>query len=94
MDIVEDSACTPEQKLIDEVNVGVQVMQGDVMWDVLHKVKNENPKREYYLTGVTSVMYEMGLPQHAVISEDCAEYWGVNTMEELERVEKYLQENA
>ena len=30
-DIVEQSACTEEQKLIDEVNVGIQVMQGDVM---------------------------------------------------------------
>ncbi len=89
-DIVEESACTPEQRLIDEVNVGIQVMQGKVMWDVLKKIGNENPKREYYLTGAAKVVYGMGLKNHAYVTGDSPEYWGVNTMEELEKVEKYL----
>ena len=92
MDIVEESACTPEQKLIDEVNVGIQVMSGDIMWDTLKKVKNDNPKHEYYLTGVVKVLHEQGMKQHAVVTADSPEYWGVNTMEELEKVEKYLRE--
>ena len=90
-DIVEESACTPEQRLIDEVNVGVQVMQGDVMWDVLKKVENNNPKHEYYLTGVVKVIHDMGLKQHAVVTEDKPEYWGVNSMEELIKVEEYMK---
>lgn len=90
-DIVEESACTPEQKLIDEVNVGIQVMQGNVMWDALKKVQNNNPKHEYYLTGVVKVIHEMGLKQHAVVTPDTPEYWGVNSMEELEKVEQYLK---
>ena len=93
VDIVEQSACTPQQLLIDEVNVGIQVMQGDVMWDALHQVKNDNPKREYYLTGVVKVLHEMGLRQHAVVTPDTPEYWGVNTMEELNRVEQYLEQH-
>lgn len=93
MDIVEDSACTPEQKLIDEVNVGLQVMQGDSMWEILRKVKNDNPKGEYYLTGVVRVIHEMGLKQHTVVTPDSPEYWGVNTMEDLTRVEKYMEEH-
>lgn len=91
VDIVEQSACTPEQRLIDEVNVGIQVMQGDIMWEALHRVRNDNPKQEYYLTGVVKVMHEMGCRQHAVVTPDTPEYWGVNTMEELERVEAYLK---
>ena len=94
MDIVEASACTPEQLLIDEVNVGIQVMNGDIMWDALKKVGNDNPKKEYYLTGVVSVLHKMGYKQHAVVTEDTPEYWGVNTMEELERVENYLKTHA
>ena len=90
-DIVEESACTPEQKLIDEVNVGIQVMQGNVMWDALKKVENNNPKHEYYLTGVVRVLYGMNLKQHAVVTPDTPEYWGVNSMEELEKVEQYLK---
>ena len=94
MDIVEDSACTPEQKLIDEVNVGIQVMNGDIMWDTLRQVRNDNPKHEYYLTGVVRVLHDQGAKQHAVITADSPEYWGVNTMEELIRVENYLKEHA
>lgn len=90
--IVEHSACTPEQLLLDEVNVGIQVLDGSVMWDVLHKVGNDNPKHEYYLTGVVDVMYRLGYKQHVVVSEDSHEYWGVNTMDELLAVEKYLEE--
>ena len=90
-DIVEQSACTEEQKLIDEVNVGIQVMRGDVMWDALKKVRNDNPKHEYYLTGVVKVIHDMGLKNHAVVTEDTPEYWGVNSMEELEKVEAYLK---
>ena len=93
MDIVEDSACTPEQKLIDEVNVGLQVMQGGKMWDILRKVENHNPKREYYLTGVVKVIHDLGMKQHAVVTPDTPEYWGVNNMEDLERVEKYMREH-
>ena len=92
-DIVEQSACTPEQLLIDEVNVGIQVMQGNIMWDVLKKVQNNNPKHEYYLTGVVKVVHDMGLKNHAYITGDSPEYWGVNNMEELQKVEKYLQEH-
>ncbi len=90
IDIVEQSACNAEQLLIDEVNVGVQVMSGDVMWEALKRVKNDNPKQEFYLTGVTRVIHEMHWKQHAVVTPDSPEYWGVNTMDELKRVEEYM----
>lgn len=90
-DVIEHSACTPQQRLIDEVNVGIQVMQGDLMWDVLRKIDNNNPKREYYLTGAVKVIYDLGYRNHAVVTPDKPEYWGVNTMEELLRVEEYLE---
>ena len=90
-DIVEQSACTEEQKLIDEVNVGIQVMTGSLMWDVLKKVQNNNPKHEYYLTGAVKVVHDLGLKNHVVLTGDTPEYWGVNTMEELVRAEEYLK---
>jgi bifunctional N-acetylglucosamine-1-phosphate-uridyltransferase/glucosamine-1-phosphate-acetyltransferase GlmU-like protein len=40
------------------------------MWDALKKVQNNNPKREYYLTGVVKVIHEMGLKNHAVVTGD------------------------
>jgi UDP-N-acetylglucosamine diphosphorylase/glucosamine-1-phosphate N-acetyltransferase len=88
--IVEDSACTPEEKLIDEVNVGIQVLDGSLMWDYLNKIDNNNPKGEYYLTGIVDPMVADGLKQHVVHTARLEETWGVNTMEDLAMVEKEL----
>ena len=88
--IVEDSACTPEQKLIDEVNVGIQVLNAQLMWKYLERVDNNNPKREYYLTGVIEPMARDRLKQHVVHTARLEETWGVNTMEDLRMVEDEL----
>ena len=76
-DIIEDSACTPEQKRIDEVNVGIQVLDGARMWDWVRQVNNENPKREYYLTGLVRVLHEAGVKQATVELEDLTETAGL-----------------
>ncbi len=91
LDVVEDSACTPEQKLIDEVNVGIQVLDGARMWRWLEQVDNENPKREYYLTGVVRVLAKEGVRQEVVTLRDPVEAMGVNTMEDLTAAEAVLR---
>ncbi len=89
--IVEDSACTPEEKRIDEVNVGIQVLDSQLMWEYLEKIDNNNPKREYYLTGIIDPMVRDGLKQHVVHTARLEETWGVNTMEDLRMVEEELR---
>lgn len=93
-EIVEQSACTEEQRRIDLVNVGVQVLSGDTMVEMLRRVDNDNPKQEYYLTGIVRVLYQAGLPQHVVTLRDSPEFWGVNTQEDLDRVEAQLRRQA
>lgn len=94
LDIVEDSACTPEQKLIDEVNVGIQVLKSPLMWEYLKQVHNDNPKREYYLTGIVDVMARAGLKQHVVYTARLEETWGVNNADDLRMVEDELNHSA
>lgn len=89
-EIVEDSACTPEQKRIDEVNVGIQVLDGARMWDWLHEVDNDNPKREYYLTGLVRVLARRGVRQSTLELTDLSETAGVNSPEDLAAAEKLL----
>ncbi len=92
-EIVEQSACTEEQKRIDLVNVGVQVLHGTTMVEMLERVDNDNPKREYYLTGIARVLSRANLPQHVVKLPDSPEFWGVNTQEDLDRVEAYMRQH-
>ncbi len=87
IDIIEDSACTEAQKLIDEVNVGLQVFDGSRMWDWLEKVDNQNPKGEYYLTSVVRVLAREGIRQEVVTLTDRSEMMGVNTLEDLQAAE-------
>lgn len=90
VDIIEHSACTPEQRLIDEVNVGIQVLDGARMWDWLREINNDNPKREYYLTGLVRVLYEKGLRQEVVTLRDEREAMGVNSMDDMKAAEALL----
>lgn len=94
VDIIEESACTEEQKKIDEVNVGIQVMDGMRMWDWLRQVKDDNPKKEYYLTSIAGVLSRLGVKQEVVLLADNTEMLGINTMEDLALAESILDERA
>lgn len=90
VDIIEESAATPEQRKLTEVNVGVQVLDGMRMWDWLEKVDNDNPKHEYYLTSLARVLAREDAPQATVMLTDPVEMMGINTMEDLELAETIL----
>lgn len=90
VDIIEESAATPEQRKINEVNIGIQVLDGRHMWEWLAEVDNDNPKGEYYLTGIARVLARKGIPQAVVMLEDHSEMLGVNTEEDLAQAEGML----
>lgn len=90
IDIVEESAATPAQRKITEVNVGLQVLDGARMWDWLRMVGNDNPKQEYYLTSTAGVLARLGIPQEVVTLQDNREAMGINTVEDLAEAEAML----
>lgn len=93
VDIVEESACSPEQKLIDEVNVGIQVFNGADMWDCLALVPYD-PKRnppERYLTAAAGVYARLGKRVEVYRLANNDEATGVNSMEDLRKAEGLLR---
>ncbi|GHU68168.1 UDP-N-acetylglucosamine diphosphorylase [Clostridia bacterium] len=93
VNIVEESACSPEQKLIDEVNVGIQVFNGSDMWDCLSRVPYD-PKRnppERYLTAAAGVYAQLGKTVEVYRLEDNDEATGVNSMDDLRKAEGLLK---
>lgn len=94
VDIVEDSATTPEQAKITEVNVGIQVLDGEHMWGWLREIENNNPKREYYLTGIVNVLAEKGILQEVTTLEDNRETLGINTEEDLAQAEAWIAQGV
>ena len=91
-DIVEDKDCTPEQKEIKELNVGVYVFKSRLLFDNLSKLKNNNAQGEYYLTDVPKILIDEGKKVASFTTYDQHEIIGVNTPEDLAFVETLLTE--
>ena len=94
--VVEDRDCTPEQKAIRELNVGVYVFDSKKMFAALGQLKNNNAQKEYYLTDVPAILQREGGRVGACCACSGAELIGVNTVEQLRMVEEELtrQKNA
>lgn len=92
IDIIEDKDCTPEQKEIKELNVGVYVFKSNVLFENLNKLKNNNAQGEYYLTDVPKILIGEGKTIATYTTYDKHEILGVNTPEDLELCEKLIKE--
>ena len=89
--IVEAKDASAEEKLIDEVNAGIYVFDGDHLFDNLRNLSNSNAQGEYYLTDLLSVIREGGQRVGAVVVDDAVEALGVNSRAELATVEAEIQ---
>lgn len=88
--IVEEAQCTPEQKEIKELNVGLYCFDADWLWEALRKVKL-SPKGEYYLTDTIELGVQGGGQVLAIPIDDPDEAIGINTRVHLSEAEAVLR---
>ena len=89
--IVEDRDCTPQEAQIKELNVGIYVFRAPKLLSALKEVGRDNAQGEYYLTDVPDIMLSRG-DKVDVCSQDMGEdIIGVNTVDQLQRVEEILK---
>ena len=88
--IVEEAQATPEQLMIDELNVGVYCFNNKFLWDALHKIKI-SPKGEYYLTDIVEVAVKAGQRVNALVMDDEEEAMGVNNRIHLAEAERIVR---
>jgi bifunctional UDP-N-acetylglucosamine pyrophosphorylase/glucosamine-1-phosphate N-acetyltransferase len=74
--IVEHKDCTPEQRLITEVNAGIYIVDAKFLWGALEKLTPQNAQGELYLTDIVSQAAKVG--EVAVIEAPAQETAGVN----------------
>jgi len=89
--IVEAKDASDVEKLIDEVNAGIYVFDGEHLFDNLRNLKPENAQKEYYLTDLLKVIRDAGHRVGAVVAENPIEALGVNSRAELAQVENEIQ---
>ena len=88
--IVEAKEATEEELAIELCNSGVMAIRGDLAWKLLEKVKNDNTKKEYYLTDIVALARAHGYTALAV-EGDADEVLGVNARDELAMAEAIFQ---
>jgi len=83
--IIEHKDASDQQKLIDEINSGIYVVDAASLFEALDKVGNNNAQQEYYLTDIIGIFGSEG----KVISAWCGPSWeeihGINTPADLQR---------
>jgi len=88
--IIETADATLEQKQIKLCNGGIMLFAGDKILGLLDQIKNDNSKKEYYLTDAIALARKAG-DTCAVAILPVDEVYTVNSRTELAEAEKIMQ---
>jgi UDP-N-acetylglucosamine diphosphorylase/glucosamine-1-phosphate N-acetyltransferase len=88
--IVEEADASSEQKSIKTINTGIYCVKKEILFDSLNKIKSNNVQGEFYLTDIIELGYREGKVVGVLIGDDSEEIVGVNTKNDLMRVENIL----
>ena len=88
--IVEDKDCTPEEKLVRELNAGVYLFRCAELFEALGHLRCDNAQGEYYLTDVPGWLLAHGGKVGVCPTCTPEEMLGVNTPAQLEQVERTI----
>ena len=90
--IVEHREVTENEKDVDELNSGVYCFDKDLFFKALTYIDDDNIQKEYYLTDTLEYSVKIGCPVASVQIEDVDEIIGINTPDDLQRVEQLLRD--
>jgi bifunctional UDP-N-acetylglucosamine pyrophosphorylase/glucosamine-1-phosphate N-acetyltransferase len=92
VEIVEQADGTPEQLAVREVFPSIYCVRSADLLLALAQLKNENKKREYYLTDVYAILRNAGKRVTAVQAVAPEEVLAINTREQLAQVDAVMQD--
>lgn len=89
--IVEESEATDDQKRITLINSGIYCIKKDFLNVALPNISSDNAQGEIYLTDIIEMGYSQNRRVGVKIGNDPLEVFGINTIQELERVESIMK---
>ena len=90
--IVEESDSSESEKKIRIVNTGTYCINITFLKNALAGLKNDNAQGEFYLTDVVERAYRRDKPAILLEINDAMQVIGVNTREELAKVEGFVRQ--
>ncbi len=89
--IVEERDATEEIRKIREVNSGTYIFDARFLFEGLRRINTDNAQGEYYLPDALQYVRSSGYQVKTLLMNDPVEGSGVNTVEELQRLEEYCR---
>ena len=89
--IVEYRDAPPQEKNVDEFNSGVYCFDKSLFFKALCSIGDKNIQKEYYLTDALEYSVNSECLVASLDTEDTDEIIGINTLDDLKRVEQLLK---
>jgi bifunctional UDP-N-acetylglucosamine pyrophosphorylase/glucosamine-1-phosphate N-acetyltransferase len=89
--VVEEADASLAEKQLNEINTGVLAVKATALMAWLEGIGNDNAQSEYYLPDVLALAKAQGVPVTVVHSTSMLDTLGVNTPQQLERLERLHQ---
>ena len=90
VETIEEKDATDEQRKIKEINSGIYIVDSVLLFEALMTLKTDNVQGEYYLTDIFKYFRDKKIKIGAVPVENNIEITGINTVEQLEELEKLI----
>ena len=81
--IVETKDASPEILKITEINTGIYLAKAEVLQKLIPQIKNNNSKKEFYLTDIIGLAREQSFQVDAILMDNTDIAHGVNSQIEL-----------
>jgi bifunctional UDP-N-acetylglucosamine pyrophosphorylase/glucosamine-1-phosphate N-acetyltransferase len=91
-EIIEHKDASNEQKDINLCNTGAIFIEAQTLKEYVHKITNQNAQNEFYLTDLPKIAAKNGIRTSISVLNDYRESMGVNSREDLCKMEEYVQE--
>jgi UDP-N-acetylglucosamine diphosphorylase/glucosamine-1-phosphate N-acetyltransferase len=89
--IVEESDTTAQQKRIRLINTGIFCVKKDFLLRAVPRIRSDNAQGEIYFTDIVEIAYNEKKHIGAAVGGQHLEVTGVNTIEELKKVERAMK---
>lgn len=89
--IVEESDTTGQQKRIRLINTGIFCVKKDFLLQAVSRIKSDNAQGEIYFTDIVEIAYNEKKHIGVTIGGKHLEVTGINTIEELKKVERAMK---
>lgn len=94
IDIEEEKDAEPQIKKIKEINSGIYIVNNKKLFEALQTLRTDNVQGEYYITDIFKYYKERGVKIGAIPVEDNLEITGINTIAQLDEMEKSISNDT